>query len=98
MPVTPHRRPKATAHLKDVDQLRDLMQLHGYKVRELADLCASRGSRSTIGNLHSGYRTKVTPGLAHKIAEVLKTPPHHLFTVESATSTVAQRARRKVAA
>lgn len=98
MPATPYRPPKATAHLRDVYQLRDLMQLHGYNVRELADLCGSRGSRSTIGNLHSGYRTNITPALAHRIAEVLKTPPHHLFTVETATSTVAYRTRRKVAA
>jgi antitoxin component HigA of HigAB toxin-antitoxin module len=94
--ATPAVRQKAIAHLKDVQDLRDLMDFNNLNVRQLADLCGNLGSRSTIGNLHSGYRTKVTVPLATRIARLLRVPSHHLFVIEMSHGDVAvgQKVRR----
>lgn len=80
----------AMARLRDPQMLRDLMEFHDLNVRELAELCGHAGSRSTIGNLHSGFRLVCSLALAKRIAKVLRVPPHHLFVVDLSTSKVAR--------
>jgi antitoxin component HigA of HigAB toxin-antitoxin module len=84
-------RHRAMARLRDPQMLRDLMEFHGLNLREMAEVCGHAGSRSTIGNLHSGFRLTCTLILAKRIAKVLRVPPHHLFDVDLSTSKVAHR-------
>ncbi len=80
------------ARLTSAVVLKELMKLHGFTLRSLADasnvlLAKKRGStirvsHSTIGHLMTGERKSCKPEVAKAIAEVLHVPVALLFAVE----------------
>lgn len=74
--------------LMNSDLFAQLMTMHGYTVRSLADainlqLAKNRSkhrvTRSVIGHLRTGYRNTVNPEAAEIIAGLFKLPMNALF-------------------
>lgn len=83
--------------LTSADVLRSYMRYRGFESTGALAAASIVGSgkharplsKATVGHLHSGYRTRVTPETAHAIERALHAPPGALFQAR-----VVSRSRR----